>query len=146
MMNFTNDDIDNLALVTWKEARGEGPVGCSAVMNVILNRVGAPGFAHTIHDVIFGKNQFTSMSVSSDPEFNLAPESDDLIYKACLSMAKNFLTERISSNLAASDITHGAYFYANLKTATSGWFKNHIIDDTVNHPVTATIGHHTFFK
>ncbi len=140
-MTFDQDDINSLALVTWKEARGEGPVGCYAVMNVIKNRVGTPGFAHTLHDVIYGKNQFTSMSVPSDAEFNLQPQSDDLTYKACVQQATNVL----NGNPDAEDITHGAHYYANIKNTTSGWFFRNIINNA-DHPITATIGHHTFFK
>lgn len=139
-MNFSETDANDLALVTWREARGEGVEGCRAVMHVIKNRVGTPGFAHTLHDVIYGKNQFTSMSVSNDPEFNLQPDPNDITYKACLQLAANI----VSGN--DTDITHGAHYYANLKNTTSGWFFRNIVNDPVNHPVTTTIGHHTFFK
>ena len=139
-MTFDLDDIDNLALVTWKEARGEGLTGCRAVMHVIVNRVGTVGFAPTLHAVIYGKNQFTSMSVSSDPEFNLQPKPDDAIYAELITLAKQVLAG------LDEDITNGAHYYANLKNTTSGWFFSHIVSDKVNHPITAEIGHHTFFK
>ncbi len=139
-MTFDNVDIDNLALVTWKEARGEGMEGCRAVMHVIVNRVGTPGFATTLHNVIFGKNQFTSMSVASDPEFNLKPQPGDAIFAACENLAQLVLTGQDADN------TLGAHYYANLKNTTSGWFFNHIVNNSVQHPITATIGHHTFFK
>ena len=139
-MQFDNTDVDNLALVAWKEARGEGLQGIRAVMHVIVNRVGTPGFAHTLHDVIYGKNQFTSMSVSSDSEFNLVPKFGDTTYAACENLAQLIL----SGN--DTDLTGGAHYYANLKNTTSGWFFNHIVNDKVNHPTTAVIGHHTFFK
>ena len=54
-MTFDNVDVDNLALVTWKEARGEGVEGCRAVMHVIANRVGAKDFPSTLHNVIYQK-------------------------------------------------------------------------------------------
>lgn len=139
---YDQDDINNLALVGWKEARGEGLLGVRAVMHVILNRVGAVGFAHTLHDVIYGKNQFTSMSVASDPEYNLTPKYTDAIFVASIKIAENILSDTAPD----VDITNGAHYYANLKTATSGWFYNNIVLDTVNHPQTAVIGHHTFFK
>ena len=138
-MTFDDIDVNNLALVTWKEARGEGVEGCRAVMHVIVNRVGHIGFAHTLHDVIFGRNQFTSMSVSSDPEFNLQPNHSDPVYISCVTLAK----EVLSGN--DSDCTNGAHYYANLKYTTSGWFVEHIVDDKINHPMTVVIGHHTFF-
>jgi N-acetylmuramoyl-L-alanine amidase len=139
-MIYELSDIENLALVTWKEARGEGSQGCRAVMHVIVNRVGTPGFAHTLHDIIYGKNQFTSMSVASDPEFNLVPNPNDVMYALCVSLAKKILAGQ------DTDITLGAHYYANLKYTTSGWFFNHIVNDPINHPQTVVIGHHTFFK
>lgn len=138
-MIYDTNDIRSLALVAWKEARGEGSVGMQAVMHVIVNRVGQIGFAHTLHDVIYGKNQFTSMSVVSDPEYTLAPQSTDTSFISALSLAKLVLGG------VDQDITNGAHYYANLKTATSGWFYNHIVTSP-DHPITATIGHHTFFK
>jgi len=72
---YDSDDLNNAILCVWKEARGHGYVAMNAVAHVIFNRVGAPGFASTLHEVIYGKNQFSSMSISTDPEYNLAPPS-----------------------------------------------------------------------
>jgi spore germination cell wall hydrolase CwlJ-like protein len=139
-MDYNADDLNSLALVAWKEARGEGLQGCRAVMHVIANRVGHIGFAHTLHDCIYGKNQFTSMSVPSDPEFNLEPKEGDAIFIECVTLADDVLSGTDPDN------TCGAHFYANLHTMTSGWFELHIVGDPVNHPKTAVIGHHTFFR
>lgn len=149
-MTYDDNDVQSLALVAWKEARGEHSAcaaqgldpnaGMQAVMNICVNRVGTPGFAHTIHDVIYGKNQFTSMSVPSDPEFNLQPPDGDQQYSWCLTMAPSILEG------SAADITSGAHYYANLKYASSGWFFDHIVQDAANHPQTTVIGHQTFFK
>lgn len=140
MITFDTDDLHSLALCVWKEARGEGIDGMRAVMHVIKNRVGTPGFAHTIHDVVYGKNQFTSMSVPSDPEFNLEPHDDDQQYTYCVQTAPSVL------NATDTDNTQGACYYANLRTATSGWFYTHIVQDTLHHPQTVQIGKQTFFK
>jgi spore germination cell wall hydrolase CwlJ-like protein len=139
-MIHDDQDIANLALVAWKEARGEGFEGCRAVMHVIINRVGFPGFAYTLHDVIYGKNQFTSMSVTSDPEYNLSPGPGDGVYNSCKELAKIIL------NGGDPDSTNGAHYYANLKYTTSGWFFNHIVNNPTEHPQVGVIGHHTFFK
>lgn len=133
------DDVHSLALCAWREARGEGCAGMRAVMHTIKNRVGFPGFAHTIHDVIYGKNQFTSMSVPSDPEFNLNPDATDQLFLSALTMAVHILTEQ------DFDITNGAHYYCNLSTSTSGWFFTNIVRNTKDHPQTAVINHHTFF-
>lgn len=139
-MEFSQQDIEDLALCVWREARGEQQVGCRAVIHVIKNRVGTPGFAHTLHDVIFGRNQFSSMSISSDPEYTLVPKDTDTIYQECKQLAPLVLSGQ------DEDITKGAHYYANLKNTTSGWFFRNIVNDSVGHPVTAVIGHHTFFK
>jgi spore germination cell wall hydrolase CwlJ-like protein len=43
------------------------------------------------------------------------------------------------------DPTNGALYYANLEQSTSGWFFRHIVEDPLNHPVCATIGHQVFY-
>jgi spore germination cell wall hydrolase CwlJ-like protein len=145
-MEFDQNDIHSLALVAWKEARGEAqPMGCDAVMHVILNRVGAPGFAHTLHDVIYGKNQFTSMSVPSDPEFNLQPKAGDVAFNNCLEYAKALLGTKADITITI-DVTKGAHYYANLKNVTLGWFFRNIVQNPTQHPITAQIGLHTFFQ
>jgi len=145
-MTYDDNDIHSLALVAWKEARGEGNDGCMAVMHICFNRVGHTGFAHTLHDVIYGKNQFTSMSVPSDPEFNLQPKDSDQVWDECKSYARMFLSEDGPIiKLDFIDPTHGAHYYANLHNCTSGWFHDNILMNTQSHPITAQIGHHTFF-
>jgi len=140
MISFDDDDVNSTALCVWREARGDGHDAMRAVAHVIANRVGAPGFASSIHAVIFGKNQFTSMSVPTDPEFNLEPESGDEAYADAVSIARAVL------NGTDEDLTNGAHFYCNLKTATSGWFAKNIVADTANHPLLAAVGTQEFYK
>lgn len=130
-------DLEALALTAWKEARGEGEAGMRAVMHVIMNRVGKPGFGKTIQEVIFGKNQFTSMSVPSDPEFDLEPQNGDPQYEFCEQLAQNIGSD--------PDNTNGALWYANVPHITSGWFLENIIDRPAQHPVLAEVGRQTFF-
>jgi spore germination cell wall hydrolase CwlJ-like protein len=150
-MIYDDNDVHSLALCAWKEARGEGKDGVWAVMWVIKNRVGHPGFAHTLHDVIYGKNQFTSMSVPSDPEFNLEPKDDDEIWQSCRLQAAAVLgggevgCVNDGSQEFLPDPTKGAHYYANLHNCTSGWFHDNIVLNTHDHPITAQIGRHTFF-
>jgi len=133
-------DVELLALCIWREARGEGQDGMRAVAHVINNRVGKEGFGSTFQSVILGKNQFTSMSVPTDPEFNLMPDVGDPQYSYCLALAPTVLGG------TDPDLTTGACYYANIKEATSGWFFKHIVNDPVNHPLLATIGHQNFYK
>jgi N-acetylmuramoyl-L-alanine amidase len=139
-VGFDDADVHSLALCAWKEARGEGCSGMRAVMHVIVNRVNSSGFARNVHDVIYGKNQFTSMSVASDPEFNLQPADDDHLFISAVKMAVPILQGQ------DFDITNGACWYANLANVTSGWFLNVIVRNQSMHPVVAKIGKHTFFK
>jgi N-acetylmuramoyl-L-alanine amidase len=139
MLQFDQNDAHSLALVAWKEARGEGDAGMEAVMNVIANRVGHPGFAHTLHDVIYGKNQFTSMSVPSDGEFNLQPADGDPQFAYCQDLAQGF------NGATPDDPTQGAHYYADIKYTTSGWFFRNIINNPTDHPHTVKIGRHDFW-
>lgn len=139
-------DIHSMALCVWKEARGEGSFGMRAVAHVIKNRIGYPGFAHTLHDVIYGKNQFTSMSVPSDPEFNLIPPPGDHYFAYALSICPLVVTESASE----PDITNGAHYYENAETATSGWFGRVIAGPdglgTSGHKFLEQIGKQKFYE
>lgn len=142
-MQYDDNDIHSMSLCIWKEARGEGLDGMRAVAHVIKNRVGTPGFAHTLHDVIYGKNQFTSMSVVSDHEFNLVPPPGDSQFAYCESVCPSIL------NGSDVDPTFGAHYYENAAAATSGWFARVIAGPdgygTEGHSQTAHIGRQTFY-
>ena len=143
MEGFDQDDLQNAILCVWKEARGDGCEAMNAVAHVIFNRVGAPGFPDTLHDVIYGKNQFSSMSISTDPQYNLpTPSVTDPEYPSYLDAA-NIVNAIVAGT--NRDPTNGALYYANLEQSTSGWFFRHIVEDPLNHPVRATIGHQVFY-
>lgn len=140
---YDQNDLHSAALCSWKEARGDGLTGIHAVLHCLKNRVGTVGFAKTLHDVVYGRNQFTSMSVPSDPEFNLAPTPGDIMFPEAMRLAELVL------NTDDADPTGGARYYENPKTATSGWFQRVISGPdgkgTPEHPKTVKILHHTFF-
>lgn len=140
-ITFDPLDCTNVALCVWKEARGEGQLGMKAVLDVIYNR--ARDWGKSLHDVVYAKNQFTSMSVPSDPEFNLEPPSGDEQYAFALDITTQML------EMGMGDITHGAHYYANLKEATSGWFSENISgsdgNGTINHKLTTQIGKQRFY-
>ena len=142
-MVYDSNDVSSMALCVWKEARGEMSIGMRAVAHVIANRVGATGFAKTLHDVIYGKDQFTSMSVAVDPEFNLTPPPGDAQFAYCLSLCPKVLGGD------DEDITFGAKYYENAETATSGWFGRVIAGPdghgTEGHSLTAQIGRQNFY-
>jgi spore germination cell wall hydrolase CwlJ-like protein len=143
MIPYDQDDLDNWALCVFKEARGDRYAGMQAVAWVIHNRVGCVGFPHDLHSVIFQKNAFTSMSVSSDPEFNMAAPGPDSPEYPWYQSAQKIVNAIITG--ADIDPTKNAHYYENAATATSGWFGRVINGDPVHHPLLATIGKQQFY-
>ena len=58
---MSNEEIELIALVTMAEAEGEPEEGKRLVIDTILNRVDHERFPNTVSDVIYQKDQFTSM-------------------------------------------------------------------------------------
>lgn len=58
---MSNEEIELIALVTMAEAEGEPEEGKRLVIDTILNRVDHKCFPNTVSDVIYQKDQFTSM-------------------------------------------------------------------------------------
>jgi len=141
VITFDDNDVQSLCLCAWKEARGEGTVGMLAVMQVICRRAAIwyGGHEGSIHEAVFGKNQFSSMSVPTDPEFNLEPLDGDASYGFCQGCAVAVIEG------TQPDVTGAALYYANLKQVTSGWFVDNIVNNPSEHPQTAVIGRQTFF-
>ena len=141
--NYDQDDLNKTISCVWKEARGDGHAAMNAVAHVIFNRGGATGFAKTLHEVIYGKNQVSSMSICTDREYNLgAPSLTDREYASYVA-ATNIVKAVVERT--DSDPTNGALYCANLKESTSGWFVCHIVNDPVNHPKRATAEHQVLY-
>lgn len=51
-------DLELLARIAWREARGEGILGMRLVIEVVLNRVLSSQFPNTVYDVLYDGNQF----------------------------------------------------------------------------------------
>ena len=60
-ITMSNEEIELIALVTMAEAEGEPEEGKRLVIDTILNRVDHKRFPNTVSDVIYQKDQFTSM-------------------------------------------------------------------------------------
>lgn len=135
-MTFDETDVQNAALCATKEGRGDGSY--LGVLWVIANRCW--DWRQTVHEVVYGKNQFTSMSVPSDPEFNWQPTApaDVAIYNECVQAAPAIL------NRDGVDPTNGSHYYANMKEVTSGWFVRNIAE-SAEHPPQGDIGKQSFF-
>ena len=63
-VTMSEEDIELIALVTMAEAEGECEEGKRLVIDTILNRVDSdsPYFPDTVKEVVYQKNQFTSMT------------------------------------------------------------------------------------
>ena len=60
-LKMSREDIELIALLTMAEAEGECEEGKRLVIDTVLNRVDSDEFPNTVKDVIYQKNQFTSM-------------------------------------------------------------------------------------
>lgn len=58
---FTEKEIDLMALITMAEAEGESEYGKRLVISTILNRVDSEHYPDNVTDVIYQKNQFSSI-------------------------------------------------------------------------------------
>jgi N-acetylmuramoyl-L-alanine amidase len=126
-----------LALVIWREARNQGEDGMRAVGHVIRNRVFSWGSSYT--RIITGKNQFTSISVHTDPETVIYPALGDAQFNFCLRIADDIY------NNVDPDITMGSLYYYNPATATSQWFTDNIVSQSEVHPLKAKVGSQLFY-
>ena len=74
-----------LALLVWREARGEIYQAKLAVAYSVLNRVEHPKWwGHTLGDVIGKKWQYSSMAAPGDPNLIAYPSSLDVSFVECL--------------------------------------------------------------
>ena len=105
---MTEYEIDLIAECAWKENRHGGKPGMQSVINVILNRQREHPF-QTITEIIMAPEQFSSMSVKSDPEYHLDPEKGtgvDLdMWNAAIDLAQD------AANGTLQDIVGGATLY-----------------------------------
>ena len=71
-LNLSLAERQLLARVIWAEARGESMEGQQAVAEVVLNRLMSENFPDNLRDVIYGENQFRSVSKLEDAELTQA--------------------------------------------------------------------------
>lgn len=124
-----------LALVMWREARGEGPEGMKAVGCVVRNRVGT---SEAWSVVITAKWQFSSMTAPGDAMLVQWPVYNDPAFLEAMTLAFGIYNGVIVDN------TNGATHYRNPATATSKSFQAEV--DSGRLKQVATIGHHVFYK
>lgn len=144
-MTPTPADYSDTALCIWREARGEGVVGMTAVACVIRNRARKRLSSYSVE--VFRPWQFTSMSDPYDPEFRLMPAESDPSWVQAQSISRDVIDG------VTADITGGATLYWNPRGIEST--KRYALPngEEVKFPAkwdvaatrySATIGHHIF--
>lgn len=121
-----------LALVLWREDRGDGPQGMEAVGHVILNRL-ADGRWGDLFDIIEKKWQFSSMTATADPELGLWPRRGDVRFTQAMQIADGLL-----NGSYPDDTTSGATHYFNPTVVLPSW--------AASMTKTCSIGGHDYYK
>lgn len=131
-----------MALTMWREAQGEGPTGMKAVGCVIRNRVKAGNLDWM--DVMERRWQFSSLTAPGDGELVDWPKRDGSQKTRAFEQAMSLVGPLMDEDPGTDDITKGATFYRNPRTATSKSFQDMI--DGGHIVKTVTIGHHDFYR
>lgn len=125
-------------LCVWREARGENFEGLLAVCWVIKNRMTKQ--KKTSFEIVTAQNQFSSMTIHSDPQVTLYPHVTDQTFE----FIDNLFNQVLVNDPQYPDNTAGATFYRNVATADSVWFDNAVRDGKLVE--TVQVGKHTFYK
>lgn len=128
-----------VALCCWREDREDLYPGMIAVGQVINNRAKAGWFHGNAYQNVVAENQFSSMTVPTDPQLNDYPLNSETEFLKLLANMDNLFENELI------DKTDGALYYADLSAVSSGWFRNEILNNPGEHPRLAIIGRTTFF-
>jgi N-acetylmuramoyl-L-alanine amidase len=97
------NDIFYLALVTWREARGEGIEGMTAVTYSIMNRVKNPKWWGTdVTSVVTKKWQYSSMTDPNDKQLTKWPGLDPW-WSAALQVAADVYDAKVPNPVPGAD-------------------------------------------
>lgn len=144
---MTPSDYAFTALCLWREARGDGQSGMTAVACVLRNRVHKNN--STYYAEVTRPEQFSSMTAKGDPQLGKYPEPSDTWWTAAQLIAGNVVDN------AVSDITGGATLYWNPAGISSEKTFTLPNGNTVRFPqtwnpsavqFTAQIGKHIFLR
>jgi N-acetylmuramoyl-L-alanine amidase len=93
-----------LALVIWREARGEGPKAMMAVGCAIRNRVERPiWWGKDYISVITKKWQFSSMAAPGDMQLIRYPQAGDSAFEQALQIAEWVISGIVSNPFPGAD-------------------------------------------
>lgn len=105
-MTYSDEEVF-LALMLWREARGENIDGKIAVAHCVLNRVSSPKWwGKTIMDVIFKKFQFSSLTDPKDKQLTTWPASADAAWQTCLAVAGGSVSGLYKNPVPGADSYH----------------------------------------
>jgi spore germination cell wall hydrolase CwlJ-like protein len=125
-----------LALVCWREARGEPPEGKAALCYSIMNRVVRPSWwGSSVPSVVWKKWQYSSMTDPHDPQLSKLPTPYEPIgwrsWRECLDIAIQVYNKEIPNPAKGAD----SYFADGIPPPK--W-----ADQT---KFVVKIGHHSFY-
>ena len=117
MVDQKSVDVVLVALVIWREARGESSQGKLGVAAVIRNRAAMPGWwGNDVMSVCVKPWQFTSMTGAGDANLIKWPKASDTSWQQSLAAAEMMLTD------GAADPTSGATHYHDVSIEKpTGW-------------------------
>lgn len=93
-----------LALVVWREARGESNECKSAVAFSMLNRVHRPSWwGKTVQEVLFKKWQYSSMTDPHDPQLTKWPIDSDNSWEQCFRAAVDAISDNVLNPVPGAD-------------------------------------------
>ena len=114
-------DTFYLAIVLWREARGEEFDAVKGVANVIMNRVKDPKWwGHDVTSVVTKRWQFSSMTDPKDPQLATWPQPEDPSWWNCMALAADVLSGKLVDNVA------GANSYYDISIPPPKWATNDI--------------------
>jgi len=97
-------DVVFLALVVWREARGESIECQTAVAYSIMNRVERPSWwGKNICDVLFKKWQYSSMTAPTDPQLAKWPKTEEVSWQQCFEISKEVLSGYTENPVPGAD-------------------------------------------
>lgn len=115
-----------LALMIWREARGEGNLGRAAVGHTVIERInsGAKWWGTDVLSVLFCKWQYSSMTDPKDRQLITWPRSNEQSWRQCLDLADMILSGTINHPAPGAD----SYFDSSIKPPDWATPERHVAD------------------
>ena len=93
-----------LAIALWREARGTGEAGMTAVGFSILTRVENPTWwGHTLVEVLGKKWQYSSMAAPGDPQLLFWPDDAEESWRLAIAVADAVLAKSVENPVPGAD-------------------------------------------